>query len=242
MMKAIMQFLVTIRAMPKYILYQYPLRACSSVTVSALIEAGIEFEDSVVDIRAGEQNEERYRNIHPFGKVPALSVDGQVIIENVAILLYIDSIRPSTILPESNSPLDRAKFYSDLVWCTATMHTAIRQVRMPMRYTDTDSSGVRAKGIEETIRILDVVEARLADQLWWYGDIWSIVDVYVNWGLMTAASTDLLPLNEYPAIRSHIHRVRERPSFQAALVRQSAAKEKAGLVFPDEASWNTNIG
>ena len=227
---------------PHYILYQFPLRACSSVTVNAMLELGLNFEDRVINILAGEQNEPAYRKIHPFGKVPALSVDSNVIIENVAILLYLDSVKPNILFPEAKSSLDRATVHSDLVWCTATMHPAIRQVRMPMRYTDGDISGVRERGIKETTHILNVVEERLTGNRWWYGDHWSIVDVYINWGIVTAASTDLLPMEAYPAIRSHIRRVRERPSFQAALVRQTEAKEKAGLVFPDEASWKTEFG
>ena len=227
--------------MTNYILYQFPLRACSSVTVNAMIEVGLEFEDRVINILTGEQNEAAYRKIHPFGKVPALVVNGNVIIENVAILLYIDAVRPGILFPEAKSALDRAAIHSDLVWCTATMHPAIRQVRMPMRYTAGDIDGVRENGIEVTTRIFNVIEERLAGDRWWYGDRWSIVDVYVNWGIMTAASTDLLPLQPYPAIRSHIQRVRERAGFQAALARQTQAKERAGLVFPDEDAWNTKI-
>ncbi len=227
--------------MTNYVLYQYPLRACSSVTVNAMLEVGLEFEDRVVDIRAGEQNDAAYRKIHPYGKVPALSVDGDVIIENVAILLYIDSIRPNLLFPKAATALEQARIQSDLVWCTATLHTAIRQVRMPMRYTDGDAAGVRKKGIEETSAIFDLIEHRLASGAWWYGDTWSILDVYINWGIMTAASTGLIPLDTYPGILAHSQNVRERPSFQAALARQSAAKEKAGLVFPDEASWKTDF-
>lgn len=227
--------------MHQYILYQYPLRACSSVTVNAMMEVGLDFEDRVIDIRAGEQNEAAYRKIHPFGKVPALSVDGNVIIENVAILLYVDAIKPNILFPKAKTPLERATFHSDLVWCTATMHTAVRQVRMPMRYTDSDIAGVRKKGIQETTHILDVIEKRLAGDRWWYGSHWSIVDVYINWGITTAASTDLLPMQSYPAITSHNRRVRERPSFEAAFARQTEAKERAGLVFPDENSWTTGF-
>ena len=227
--------------MTSYTLYHYPLRACSSVTVNALIEVGLDFDDQVIDIRAGEQNAAAYRAIHPYGKVPALSVDGRVLIENVAILLYIDAVRPGILFPDADSPLDRATFQSDLVWCTATMHQAVRQVRMPMRYTDGDVSGVRDRGVQEVIHILNTVEDRLEGDRWWYGDRWSIVDVYVNWGITTAASTDLLPLDSYPSVRSHMRRVREKPGFRAAFKRQTEAKDSAGLVFPDEDSWRTEF-
>ncbi len=228
--------------MPELTLYQYPLRACSSVTVNALMELELPFTDRVIDIRSGEQNSPAYRQIHPFGKVPALLVNDIVITENVAILLYLDALVPGVILPESGSPLDRAQYHADLVWCTASMHPTIRQVRMPLRYTDGDVSGVRQKGIEDTIYLLDIIESRVSDDRWWYGVEWSILDVYVNWGLVTALSTDLISLENYPGIRSHIARVRARETFQAALKRQTDAKEAAGLTFPDETSWNANVG
>ena len=228
--------------MPQLMLYQYTIRACSSVTVYALIELGFTFEDKVIDIRAGEQNSIEYRKIHPFGKVPALVADGDIITENVAILLYLDALKTGIILPSVPSPRERATQHADLIWCTATMHPTIRQVRMPMRYTEGDVSGVRQKGIEDTIHLLDIVEARVSGGRWWYGQDWSILDVYINWGLVTALSTDLISLEGFPAIRSHIQRVRERPSFQVAFKRQIEAKEAAGLTFPDEATWNANVG
>lgn len=205
------------------------------------MELELPFADRVIDIRTGEQNSAAYRKIHPFGKVPALLVDDVVVTENVAILLYLDALKPGVILPDAKTPLAKAEFHADLVWCTATMHPTIRQVRMPLRYTDGDTSGVREKGIEDTIHLLNIVEARVSDERWWYGETWSILDVYVNWGLVTALSTDLIGLEDYPAIRSHIRRVRARESFQAALQRQMQAKEAAGLTFPDEAEWNANV-
>ncbi|MEM9172673.1 MAG: glutathione S-transferase family protein [Pseudomonadota bacterium] len=223
------------------ILYHYPLRACSSVTVNALVETGMEFEDRVIDIRAGEQNTPAYRAIHPYGTVPALQVDDHVLTENVAILLYIDSLRPDVLFPATDSALQRAQYQADLIWCTASMHPSIRRLRMPIRYTDGDVTGVREKGLQATTHVFDTLEQRLAAHPWWYGERWSIVDVYVNWGIMTAASTDLLPMQDYPAIRAHIKRVRSRAVFIEALERQTQAKERAGLSFPDEASWRTDF-
>lgn len=227
--------------MPIFTLYQFPLRSCSTVTVNAFIELGIEFKDQVIDIMKGEQYGDEYLKIHPYGKVPALSVDSHVIIENVAILLYLDSLKPNILFPETESALVRASYNSDLVWCTGTMHPAIRKLRMPKRYTDGDTSGIRAKGLEQTTYILSVIEERLTDASWWYGDQWSIMDVYVNWGLMTAFSTEEILVDDYPAIRSHIKKVRERPSFRASLARQIEAKEKSGLEFPTQIVWKSDI-
>ncbi|MEL7028770.1 MAG: glutathione S-transferase family protein [Pseudomonadota bacterium] len=216
-------------------LYHYPVRACSHVTFNALEEAGLDYEDQSVDIMKGEQKSTEYLKIHPGGKVPALVVDGATLTENAAILIYLNAIAPDALLlPKADSPFEQAKYYSDLVWVSSTFHPAIRQVRMAMRFTDGDPAGVQAKGVEFSTAIFDQVEQRVSGEKWWYGDNWSIVDVYVNWCIMTAASTELMPMHAYPAIQSHIRRVQSRPSFERAVARQFASKERDGVRFPDE--------
>lgn len=227
--------------MHKFILYQFPLRSCSSVTVNALLELGFEFEDRVINILKDEQYQESYLKIHPFGKVPALLVDGKILIENVAILLFLDSLKPNILFPKSDDLFQRATYTSDLVWCTGTLHPSIRRMRMPKRYTDGDVSGIQKKGLETTKSILNVIEERLTDNRWWYGQNWSIMDVYVNWGVMTAFSTELIDLNKYPAIKAHNGHVRSQPTFLAALDRQTKAKNNAGLEFPERLTWKTEF-
>ena len=75
-------------------------------------------------------------------------------------------------------------------------------------------------------------EERLSQQTWWAGAEWSIMDVYVFWCTMTAASTGLIPMQNYPAVQAHIERVEERPSFKAAFARQEDLQKEAGIVFP----------
>ena len=221
--------------MPDLKLYHYPVRACSHVTFNALEEAGIDYDDQSIDIFKGEQKSPEYLKIHPGGKVPTLVVDGKTLTENAAILMYLSSLAPDAgLLPKSSSDFERSKYYSDLVWVSSTFHPAIRQVRMAIRFTDGDPAGVQSKGIEFSTAIFDMLEARLAGDKWWYGDAWSVVDVYVNWCVVTAASTQLMPMEKYPAIMSHMGRVQARPSFQKAVARQVASKERDGVVFPDE--------
>ena len=57
---------------------------------------------------------------------------------------------------------------------------------------------------------------------WWYGEQWSIVDVYLYWVFSTAAK-GAFNMEDYPALAAHAERVRARPSFQRALARERAA-------------------
>ncbi len=211
--------------------YHFP-GACSRVTLNALEEAGLEYEDQVVNILEGEQKSPEYLKIHRSGKVPALDVDGQILTENVAMISMLNELHPEAgLLPEVESPLERATQISDLVWCTGTVHPAVRQVRMPVRYTDGDTSGVQAKGHELVTAIAEHVDARVANGKWWYGETWSIVDVYL-WWLFLMARLGGFALDGYTNIVDLMQRVEERPSFQQAAARETAAKEAAGIEFP----------
>lgn len=212
-------------------LYYCP-RACSFVAMNALEEAGLEYDEQVVDIFKGEQHNPEYRAIHPGGKVPALVADDRIITENASIQLFVHGIAPEArLLPETDDPVVRAQHVSDLVWCSSTVHPFARQVRIPIRYTDGDPSGVKAKGEEYLHGVCRQIDANLEEKTWWYGDQWSIVDVYIFWILATAASSGF-PVADYANIAGLMDRAPRRPSFQRAKAKQDAAEIAANIQFP----------
>jgi glutathione S-transferase len=198
----------------------------------ALEETGLDYEDHAVNVFKGEQKSPEYLKIHPGGKVPALAVDGRVLIENASILMFLDGLAPdANLLPKTADPVEQARCRSDLVWCSATVHPIMRQVRMPVRFTDGDPSGVQEKGHEYLHEVLRQVDERVANGSWWYGENWSIVDVYLFWLTTTAASAGF-PLDDYSNVRDLLQRVQERPSFQRMLVREEAARAAANIEVP----------
>lgn len=218
--------------MTELILYHMP-RACGFVTMNALEEAGLRYELRPVNIMLKEQKAPDYMKMHPDGKVPLLLADGVPLTENAAILIYLDSIAPhAKLLASDGSPFGDAKAYSDLIWCSSTFHPTARMLRMPRHFSDTDHAPIQAKGRLVLEEILSRNETRLSRQTWWAGDEWSIVDVYAFWCTATAASTGLVPMQNYPAVQAHMQRVSERPSFKTAFARQEDLQKEAGIVFP----------
>lgn len=214
--------------MTRPILYAYP-GACSRVTLSALEEAGLQFEDRWIDITAMAQYSDAYLALNRKAKVPALAAGDSVLTENPAILQYLHVTNPGArLLPRTGDPLTDAQGLSDLVWCSAMLHPMVRQIRAPQKWTRGDPAGVREDGMAKLARECAHVEARLAAQEWWYGADWSIVDVYLYWVTSTAA-TGGFPAGDYPAIAAHSARVRARPSFQQALAREVAAVKREGM-------------
>jgi glutathione S-transferase len=210
--------------------------ACSRVTLSALEEIGIEFRFQSIDIGRGEHNTPEYLAINSKGKVPALRIGDDVLTENAAILYYLHTRYPSAgLLPPEDGQLPKNAPLQDLVWCSSTLHPMTRQVRMPVRYTKGDVEGVKADGIEKWLPILGDLGQRLSGGRWWYGNRWSIVDVYLYWNYSTAASGGL-DISSFPALLDHTARVRARPSFQRALRREEDALKERDLQMPPGAS------
>lgn len=195
--------------------------------MNALEECGADYDDHMINIMKGEQKTAAYRFINPRGKVPALIADGALLTENASILVYLDEQFPDGgLLPKTATPTQRAQYVSDLVWCSATVHPMVRQVRMPVRFTDADPSGVEQKGREYLDGILPEIEQRVVSDRWWYGTDWSIVDTYLNWCYTTAASADY-SLSPYPAVQAHSERVQSRPAYQRVLERERLARQKS---------------
>lgn len=210
--------------------------ACSRVTLNALEEIGIKFEFHSIDMGRGEHKSPKYLAINPNGKVPALRIGRDVLTENAAILYYLHTQYPSAeLLPPEDGRLPKNVPLQDLVWCSSTLHPMTRQVRMPIRLTKGDPDGVKADGIEKWLPVLSVMTERLSGGRWWYGDRWSIADVYLYWNYSTAASAGL-DLSGHPALLDHTARVRARPSFQRSLRREEDAVRKRDIALPPGAS------
>src|SRR4026208_1799287 len=63
--------------------------ACSLASHIGLEETGAPYELKPILLAKGQQRTAEYLKINPRGKVPALSVDGKILVENTGILTYL---------------------------------------------------------------------------------------------------------------------------------------------------------
>lgn len=202
---------------PRLVLHHAP-GACSQVCLVALEEAGLDHEVRLVDMKAGEQMTPAYRAISPLGKVPALSVDGITIVENMAIQTYIAALRPEAgLFPEATAPLDQALRLSGLSFCGGTLHPIVRGLFNPGRISDGDVEGVRSMARSLADKSFGYAERQLAASGWWLGT-WSMIDVYLNWTLSIARRADY-DVGRFPVLAALHERLMERPAFARALAR-----------------------
>jgi glutathione S-transferase len=199
-------------------LYHYP-RGCSSVTQIALEVAEIPYELVLVDLSVGAHRKEPYLTLNPRAKVPALFLDGRTLTESAAILFELNTRSDDRLLGSPKREV-REQFLSDLVWCAATLHPIVRQIRAPFRFTDGDPEAVRAHGIKQFASAAVMLEARLRGS-WWYGQNWSIVDTYLRW-IVGIAETGF-DFDQFPAIRAHCTMMDGRPESERAAVREAKA-------------------
>ena len=213
---------------PDLVLYHFP-GACSQVTVCALEMAGLPYRLELVDLSKDAQSSEAYLAVSPLGKVPTLLVDGQVMIENLALLTFIAALRPDCgIFPADASPQARAETVGGMAFCSGTLHPQIRGIANPQRITTGDGEPVREKSRYLAAKSFAYAEKRLAARGgWWLGQP-TIVDVYLNWAASVARRVGL-DMGAYPQVETLPSRLMEIPGFAAMQEEEQRSRAALGI-------------
>ena len=205
-------------------LYMAPF-TCARVTMIALEEAGIPFDIELIRFTHGEHKSPGFRKVNPKGKVPALAIDGEVLTENVAILWYLHERHPQAgLLPVAGTPAERANVLADLCFCSATLHPLVTRIRMPMFFAGNDNAAlVKATAEAAMDEYFALVEARLAERPWWFGERWSAMDGYLYWVFWRVEGAGY-DVSRDPRFEAHARANEQRPAVQRALAREDAAQ------------------
>ena len=204
--------------MPKLTLYFAP-DSCARVPLIALEEIGSPYSLEVVAFMKGQHKSPEYLARNPKGKVPLLVVDGVPLTENVAILTWLAERFPEAgLLPESEDGFARAGLISDLAYCASGLHPIVTRLRIPQFFCDTPDGSRRVFDMAEVAMRpnFELIDRRLADNRWWYGDRWSIVDAYINWVWFRVTGTQF-DASAYPNLGRHDADMKIRPAVKRAL-------------------------
>lgn len=199
---------------------------CSRVALTALEHVGADYQAVMVNLMKGEHMRPEYRAINPRGKIPALHVDGKLLSENAAIQLWLNDRYPEAgLIPKPADDWERAQQLSDFFWVSSVWHPYVRANKVPSRWTTGEEAPVRERGVELLTPCVQILEERLSNRDWWYGD-WSILDVYFYWAYTTAEEGQF-DLSSYPSINRHRLAIEALPAFQRALAREIAARQES---------------
>jgi glutathione S-transferase len=211
--------------LPKFTIYTSP-RACSTACHIALEESGLDFAVEIVKIREARHKEPAYLAVNPWGKIPALRVDGETLTEAHAILSLIGDASDPALLPDE--PLARARAHEWMNFLSATVHIAFRPLFRPQLMLADQSlhSQLLDPGIPALRKTLLEVNRRLDGRHWALGDEFSVVDPYLLVFWIWSQRDDVRPhVADMPNWRAHAGRMFARPATWRCLNREGVTQD-----------------
>ena len=155
----------------------------NGVKVSILLEeAGLPYEAHWIDILAGETRTPAFRKLNPNAKIPVIiDPDGpggvpMILSESAAILLYL-ATKTGRFLPG-----DPARYWETVQWLffqMASIGPMFGQVGYFNRFAGRDMADKRPlqRYVDESRRLLEVLDERLRGRTWIIGDDYGLADI-----------------------------------------------------------------
>jgi glutathione S-transferase len=191
------------------ILYYWP-GASSIIPHIVLQEIGAPYELKLVNLAKGEHKGDEYLKINPCGKVPALSIDSNILTENVAILTYLAKQFPEAgLLPQDMTA--EVRCISMMAWLASTVHPTFAHIIRPERFATDPAAQVN---LRDTARKMfwdncEEIDRLLMGKEWILGAHYTVCDPYAFffYGL---GSRIKLPMHELAAYTDFNDRMLER--------------------------------
>ena len=154
----------------------YMTGACSLASHIALYESGIDFQTAALDRNTRKTSDgEEFDQINSKGYVPALRLDdGQLLTENVAVLLYIADRNPAAGLAPAGGALERYRLIEWLAFINSEIHKNFG----PM-FNTAASEEVKQYARTNLTKRLDWLNTALGPRKFLAGDGFTVADAYL---------------------------------------------------------------
>jgi glutathione S-transferase len=196
--------------------------ACSLASHIGLEETGAPYEIKPILLAKGEQRTESYLKINPRGKVPALSIDGKILVENTAILTYLARRFPEKRLMPAD-PAEEARCIGTMCWFSSIVHPSYQRSSRPERFADGEAAhaAVKENGRKSFWANCQEIDSMIRGNDWIMGREFTAVDgyalVFYGWGMRGG-----FPMKELGAYTAWQERMMQRPT-----VKRSVESEQA---------------
>lgn len=178
----------------------------SSGTLTLFEELGAPYELKLLNMKADEHRQTPYLAINPMGKVPAISHNGAIVTEQVAIAIYLADLFPEAgLAPPLSDPL-RGPYLRWLAFYAACFEPAVVD-----RYRKIDSGPARMLPYGDFDTMLGAITSQLAKGPWLLGERFTAADAIWGSGLGWTTMFKLVP--ELPEIKAYLERFQARPAF-----------------------------
>lgn len=157
-----------------------------------------------------------YLQVNALAQVPTLVLDdGQVLTENLAVLLWLGDQAPdSGLVPPARTP-DHYQVLRWLSFVAAELHKNVLYRLFSRTAIDELKHHARASAD----RPLAVLERHLAGRSTLVGDHFTVADAHLIWAL-TISPFGGIALDPYPAVRAYCARHQQREAVATALDRE----------------------
>src|SRR5205823_12860394 len=132
-------------------LYDYPdCPFCQKVRV-VLAEKDLEYEKIFVDLRRQEQKMPEFLRLNPYGKVPVLVDEDEVVYDSTIINEYLEDEYPlPRLLPEDSQGRARARILED--YCDNSFIPPTTTLLTQVRKTEAEHDGQRVEQARDELR------------------------------------------------------------------------------------------
>ncbi len=193
-----------------------------------LEELELPYELHAIDLPGGVQHEDWFRKLNPNGRIPVITDrdTGMTIFESGALMLYLAD-KTAQLIPQ-----DQAGRWCTIQWLMFQMGgigPMQGQAVVFERYFDEDVPAARKRYKNETRRLYEVLNTRLAEAEYLAGD-YSIADI-ANWCWVKTHRWARIPVDGLDHLQRWIDAIAERPAVQRGIEvpppAGSADKQKA---------------
>ncbi len=122
-----------------------------------------------------------YLALNPSGQVPVLQLDGRVLTEAAAILLYLAAVHPDARLGFGNHPDEMFRLARTMSYLTSELHVAFKPHFTPQRFLDDPDQfqALRTRAWAILGPMLERLNATLATRTFLLGNRRTVVDAYL---------------------------------------------------------------
>ena len=180
-----------------------------------LEEIGMPYNVHAIDLGAGDQKQPEFLKINPNGRIPAMidtEVDGMVIFESAAIMLYLAE-KSGQLLPQE--PAARYQVISWLMFQMGGIGPMMGQANVFFRYFPEKIQPAIDRYQNEVRRLFEVLDGALSGQDYLVAD-YSIADI-ANWCWVRLHAWSGVSLDGLDHLRRWIDAMEARPACQRGI-------------------------
>ncbi len=182
----------------------------------ALEELGLPYSVHPIDLGAGEQKQDWFLKINPNGRIPAIvdrGNDGFAVFESGAILVYLAEMTGQLLPSDAKG---RSVTLQWLMFQMGGVGPMMGQANVFYRYWQEKIPPVIARYQNESRRLLEVLDRRLAESRYLAGEDYTIADI-ANWCWARTHEWSGVSVEGLDNLQRWLAEVGERPAVQRGI-------------------------